>query len=315
MAIERHRGVVDDARAVAEAGAQMLVLECVPSALAAEITAAVAIPTIGIGAGPSCDGQILVLHDLLGMNSGHRRPRFVKDFLADGGSVEGAFRAYAEAVRSGAIEIVGALNSSGYDGQYGGIYAFGSGQEMIVSRSGNISLQGTSTNSNVAGINVSPGNSSSRLGYDGVNAYTGNITLNANTFISYEGSINANQLELLGSGVSYTLTNTANNVSRLIGNTGSIAYVDADALELGTITTSGALNIATLTGNLTLNGVTKPVVIAAKFIGEGDDPWGGYRAGFEGSTTLTLKEFDIKMDLGPASQTVDLIISVEGVRK
>jgi len=72
---------------------------------------------------------------------------------------------------------------------------------------------------------------------------------------------------------------------------------------------------ADITGNLTHNGVTKPVVIAAKFIGEGDDPWGGYRAGFEGSTTLTLKDFDIKMDLGPASQTVDLIISVEGVRK
>jgi len=72
---------------------------------------------------------------------------------------------------------------------------------------------------------------------------------------------------------------------------------------------------ADISGNLTLNGVTKPVVIAAKFIGEGDDPWGGYRAGFEGSTTLTLKGFDIKMDLGPASQTVDLIISVEGVRK
>lgn len=72
---------------------------------------------------------------------------------------------------------------------------------------------------------------------------------------------------------------------------------------------------ADITGNLTLNGVTKPVVIAAKFIGEGDDPWGGYRAGFEGSTTLKLKDFDIKMDLGPASQTVDLIISVEGVRQ
>jgi 3-methyl-2-oxobutanoate hydroxymethyltransferase len=97
------RRLLDDAKAVAEAGADALVLECVPSALAAEITAAIAIPTIGIGAGPACDGQILVLHDLLGLNSGHRRPRFVKDFLADGGSVEGAFRAYAEAVRSGAF--------------------------------------------------------------------------------------------------------------------------------------------------------------------------------------------------------------------
>ena len=72
---------------------------------------------------------------------------------------------------------------------------------------------------------------------------------------------------------------------------------------------------ADVTGNLTLNGVTKPVVIAAKFIGEGKYPWGGYRAGFEGSTTLTLKDFDISMDLGPASQTVELIISVEGVRQ
>ena len=72
---------------------------------------------------------------------------------------------------------------------------------------------------------------------------------------------------------------------------------------------------ADITGDLTLNGVTKPVVIAAKFIGEGKDPWGGYRAGFEGSTMLKLKDFDIQKDLGPASQDVELIISVEGVRK
>ena len=95
------RKLVADAQAVAEAGADLLVLECMPSALAAEITAAVAIPTIGIGAGPDCDGQILVMHDLLGLNSGHRRPRFVKDFLAGGGSVLGAFQAYADAVRAG----------------------------------------------------------------------------------------------------------------------------------------------------------------------------------------------------------------------
>ena len=72
---------------------------------------------------------------------------------------------------------------------------------------------------------------------------------------------------------------------------------------------------ADVTGNLTLNGVTKPVVIAAKFIGEGQDPWGGYRAGFEGTTTLKLKDFDITKDLGPASETVELIISIEGIRK
>ncbi|TBW08711.1 YceI family protein [Azotobacter chroococcum] len=68
-------------------------------------------------------------------------------------------------------------------------------------------------------------------------------------------------------------------------------------------------------GNLSLNGVTKPVVIAARFIGEGKDPWGGYRAGFEGSTRLKLKDFDIQKDLGPASQEVELILSVEGVRQ
>ncbi len=72
---------------------------------------------------------------------------------------------------------------------------------------------------------------------------------------------------------------------------------------------------ADITGNLTLNGVTKPVVIAAEFIGEGTDPWGGYRAGFSGSTTLKLKDFGITKDLGPASESVELILSVEGIRK
>ncbi|WP_313231114.1 3-methyl-2-oxobutanoate hydroxymethyltransferase [Stenotrophomonas acidaminiphila] len=90
-----------DARAVAAAGAALLVLECVPSPLAAQVTADVAIPTIGIGAGPGCDGQVLVMHDFLGLDSGHRRPKFVKDFLAEGGSVSGAVRAYADAVRAG----------------------------------------------------------------------------------------------------------------------------------------------------------------------------------------------------------------------
>jgi len=93
----------DDARAVAEAGACLLVLECVPTPVAAAITADLAIPTIGIGAGPQCDGQVLVLHDLLGLDGGHRRPKFVKDFLADGGSVAGAVAAYVAAVRDGSF--------------------------------------------------------------------------------------------------------------------------------------------------------------------------------------------------------------------
>ena len=92
-----------DARAVAAAGADLLVLECVPSSLAQAVTADLEIPTIGIGAGPHCDGQVLVLHDLLGVNSGHRRPKFVKDFLAQGGSIEGAVRSFAQDVRDGSF--------------------------------------------------------------------------------------------------------------------------------------------------------------------------------------------------------------------
>ena len=92
-----------DAKAVEAAGAQLLVLECVPTALAAAITADLSIPTIGIGAGPGCDGQVLVMHDLLGLDTGHRKPKFVKDFLAVGGSVAGTMRAYAQAVRDGSF--------------------------------------------------------------------------------------------------------------------------------------------------------------------------------------------------------------------
>jgi 3-methyl-2-oxobutanoate hydroxymethyltransferase len=93
----------DDALAVEAAGAELLVLECVPSLLAKRISGTLQIPTIGIGAGADCDGQVLVLHDLLGLASGHRRPRFVKDFLAEGGSIVGAVRAFAAAVRDGSF--------------------------------------------------------------------------------------------------------------------------------------------------------------------------------------------------------------------
>jgi 3-methyl-2-oxobutanoate hydroxymethyltransferase len=89
-----------DARAVADAGASLLVLECVPVDLARRITGSIDIPTIGIGAGPHCDGQVLVLHDMLGLRHG-RRPRFVRDFLAQGGSVQGAFEAFVREVRDG----------------------------------------------------------------------------------------------------------------------------------------------------------------------------------------------------------------------
>lgn len=68
-------------------------------------------------------------------------------------------------------------------------------------------------------------------------------------------------------------------------------------------------------GDLTLNGVTKSITIEVDKIGEGKDPWGGYRAGFEGETEINMKDFNIKMDLGPASQTVKLELHVEGIKK
>jgi len=70
-----------------------------------------------------------------------------------------------------------------------------------------------------------------------------------------------------------------------------------------------------LYGNLTLNGVTKEVMIAAEKLGEGSDPWGGYRAGFAGTTSFELKDFGIDYNLGPASSTVYLDLTVEGIRQ
>jgi 3-methyl-2-oxobutanoate hydroxymethyltransferase len=89
----------EQARAVAAAGAELLVLESMPAALAGEITRDLAIPTIGIGAGAECDGQVLVCYDMLGITPGHR-PKFSKDFLAGRGSVRDAIAAYAEDVRA-----------------------------------------------------------------------------------------------------------------------------------------------------------------------------------------------------------------------
>lgn len=95
------RKLEQDALAVQDAGAELLVLECVPRELAARITSRLHIPTIGIGAGAGCDGQVLVLHDMLGLSGRHRTPRFVKDFLAGNDGIEAAFAAYVDAVRDG----------------------------------------------------------------------------------------------------------------------------------------------------------------------------------------------------------------------
>lgn len=89
-----------DARFVEEAGACSMVLELVPAALAGEVSRSLAVPTIGIGAGPGCDGQVLVLHDMLGLNEAFR-PRFLKTYAELAGSVREAARAFAEDVQDG----------------------------------------------------------------------------------------------------------------------------------------------------------------------------------------------------------------------
>ena len=92
--------LVDDAKAIAAAGAFALVLELVPAPVAERVTSAVPIPTIGIGAGPHCDGQVLVLHDMLGLNESFN-PRFLKRYAELGSAVRDAVGSFVEEVRAG----------------------------------------------------------------------------------------------------------------------------------------------------------------------------------------------------------------------
>lgn len=92
--------MLDQAHECQAAGAQMLVLEAIPSVLGEKITQSLHIPTIGIGAGPNCSGQVLVLQDLLGISPG-KPPKFVKDFMAGNSSIEAAIKTYVREVKSG----------------------------------------------------------------------------------------------------------------------------------------------------------------------------------------------------------------------
>lgn len=141
------------------------------------------------------------------------------------------------------------------------------------------------------------------------------------TFKDFDGSFSFDEKNPEASKVNVTLgtasvdTNNAERDKHLRSGDFLNVSEHPTATFASTAVKSTGAGTADISGDLTLNGVTKPVVIAAKFVGQGDDPWGGYRAGFEGTTTLKLKDFDIQKDLGPASQEVQLIISVEGVRQ
>jgi 3-methyl-2-oxobutanoate hydroxymethyltransferase len=91
---------MEDARRVEAAGAFSVVLEGIPADISAAVTKSISIPTIGIGAGPDCDGQVLVIHDMLGLNGGHV-PKFVKQYAQLRQNAMDGLRAYVEEVASG----------------------------------------------------------------------------------------------------------------------------------------------------------------------------------------------------------------------
>lgn len=90
--------MLEDAKALQDAGADLLVLECVPVQVAATISQALSIPVIGIGAGRECDGQVLVLHDMLGISA--KAPKFSQDFIGEGATIPQAVAAYVQAVKA-----------------------------------------------------------------------------------------------------------------------------------------------------------------------------------------------------------------------
>ena len=92
--------IINDAKTLNDAGAELMILELLPADLAAKITKTITAPTIGIGSGAQCDGQVLVLHDMLGMTSGKPK-RFVRDFMNGAQSISGAVASYVAAVKSG----------------------------------------------------------------------------------------------------------------------------------------------------------------------------------------------------------------------
>ena len=97
----------------------------------------------------------------------------------------------------------------------------------------------------------------------------------------------------------------------------SADFLNVDQFPTATFVSTGYEGDAeggVMTGDLTLHGVTMPVAIAVKRVGEGKDPWGGYRAGFEGSVTITRKDFGMGYNLGPASETMELSLFIEGTR-
>ena len=98
----------------------------------------------------------------------------------------------------------------------------------------------------------------------------------------------------------------------------SADFLSVDEFPTATFVSTGYEGDAeggVMKGDLTLHGVTQPIAIAVKMVGEGKDPWGGYRAGFEATVTLTRKDFGMGYNLGPAAESMDLFLFIEGIRE
>jgi polyisoprenoid-binding protein YceI len=140
-------------------------------------------------------------------------------------------------------------------------------------------------------------------------------------FKTFEGQFSYDPAKLEASTVSVTVdirsldSNHGERDKHLKGD----KFIDADKYPTATFTSTSVKDLGdgklAIHGNMTLHGVTKPIVIAAQKIGEGMDPWGGYRAGFSGTTTLKLKDFGIPETLGPASTAVEMELFIEGVKQ
>ena len=141
-------------------------------------------------------------------------------------------------------------------------------------------------------------------------------------FNNFSGTFNYNEGDASANSVSVEIDTTSldSNHAERDKHLRSGDFLDTDQFPTATFESTGYSatgdNTADLTGNLTLHGVTNEVVISVEHIGGGDDPWGGYRQGFEGRTTIEPGDYGIDMvgQLGPAAATVELMLTVEGVR-
>ncbi len=142
-------------------------------------------------------------------------------------------------------------------------------------------------------------------------------------FNEFSGNFNYDEGDAAASQVSVEIDTTSldSNHAERDKHLRSSDFLDTDQFPTATFESTSYTptgdNTADLTGNLTLHGVTKEVTISVEHIGGGDDPWGGYRQGFEGRTTIEPGDFGIDMvgQLGPAAATVELMLTAEGVRQ